>query len=173
MQTQLKLSEKEQYLKQKYKHMLDRVRGYGTRSPHLYKGKGILPRDTFISWSLNNHYFHSLYNEYEAAGKPRELIPSVDRKDANKGYTLDNIKWITFEENYTKNRGGSKKMTKKEKVVLIVEPTPEFDVEFSKGFVKALTILLASDMIVQDKVSQVEDVVSIINIAIEVEEANA
>lgn len=54
--------------------------------------------------------FISLYRIWQDSGFERKLTPSIDRIDSSKGYTLDNIQWLTLSNNCRK---GTKKMDKK------------------------------------------------------------
>ena len=82
-----------------YRNMLSRVKGIQWRKEHLYGGKEVLPKDEFYAWALANKSFHILYEAWEQSGFDRKLAPSVDRIDSQKGYTLDNMRWITHSEN--------------------------------------------------------------------------
>jgi len=83
-----------------YEGMYNRVKGNTHPSKfHLWKGKPILPRETFIEWSKNHPSFLSLFKRWGMSGYDRKLTPSVNRIDSNRGYTLDNIEWITFSQN--------------------------------------------------------------------------
>ena len=51
---------------------------------------------------LAQSQFAELYAAWKTAGYPKNKAPSVDRLDDNKGYTLDNIQLLTWEQNRTK-----------------------------------------------------------------------
>lgn len=87
------------YLMRTYRNMLSRVRGVLKSKAHLYEGLEILPKDEFYSWSLNNPNFINLFNDYVNSDYDIKVSPSIDRIDSSRGYTLDNIRWITFLEN--------------------------------------------------------------------------
>lgn len=80
-----------------YRNMMNRVNGIS--KPHLYEGKGLIERDKFYSWSLNNCNFNELYKIWVKNDYCRKLSPSIDRINVNKGYTEGNIRWITHSEN--------------------------------------------------------------------------
>jgi hypothetical protein len=82
-----------------YSKMLRRTKGKDTKNPHLYVGKTILPREVFKEWSMNHPHFLSLYKRWVLSGYDRKLAPSVNRMDSKRGYTLDNIEWVTFSQN--------------------------------------------------------------------------
>src|SRR5271157_1478739 len=86
----------DKFLGQAYSHMRARVNGTsGTKTPHLYVGKAIMPRDIFLIWAKNNPEFLVLYKRWTMSNFDRKLTPSVNRINSNKGYTLDNVEWIT------------------------------------------------------------------------------
>jgi len=82
-----------------YRNMLSRVKGILKNKEHLYKGLEILDKEDFYKWSLDNKEYEILFNQWVSSGYDLKLSPSIDRKDASKGYTLDNIRWVTFSEN--------------------------------------------------------------------------
>lgn len=91
------------FLVRKYRNMKSRVTGVQKKKYHLYKGLYLLPKQFFYSWSLVNLDFQELWKKWVESGYERRLCPSVDRIDSNKGYTLDNMRWITHSEN---SKGG-------------------------------------------------------------------
>ncbi len=88
------------YIMRTYRNMLSRVTGILKTKAHLYKGLDILSKDDFVTWSLSNssNLKHLIY-EYEKSGYDMRFAPSIDRIDSKRGYTLDNIRWITHSEN--------------------------------------------------------------------------
>ncbi len=80
-----------------YNNMNRRVRGYV--KPHLYKGLELLSRESFYKFSNESVEFNSLYDNWVNSGYDRKLSPSIDRRITSKGYTLDNMRWITHSEN--------------------------------------------------------------------------
>lgn len=91
------------YLTRTYRNMLSRVKGIVKNKAHLYKGLEILAREDFYKWSIDSNY-PELLKKYEESCYDRKLAPSVDRKDPLIGYTLDNIRWVTFSENCSNTR---------------------------------------------------------------------
>ena len=87
------------YLVRTYRNMKSRTSGILKNKAHLYEGLELLDKETFYTWSLNNTDFQRLLEEYRLSGFDFRLAPSIDRKDPNKGYTLENIRWITHSEN--------------------------------------------------------------------------
>lgn len=87
------------FLMRLYRNMKSRVTGVTKNKDHLYKGKEILDKDVFYEWAHASTHFKYLYSEWTKTGYKRVLTPSVDRVDSDKGYTLDNMEWVTFSEN--------------------------------------------------------------------------
>jgi hypothetical protein len=87
------------YLMRTYRNMKSRVFGILKRKLHLYYGKEILGKEEFYRWALNNTNFKELFAEYEKSGYDLKLAPSIDRIDSTKGYTIDNMRWLTHSEN--------------------------------------------------------------------------
>lgn len=90
---------KKGFLMRTYRNMQSRINGIQKLKAHLYKGKELLPRQDFYDWSLANNSFHSLFAAWEEAEHNQKLTPSINRIDPTRGYTLDNMEWITHSEN--------------------------------------------------------------------------
>lgn len=82
-----------------YRNMKSRVSGVLSKKSHLYEGLDLLQKEEFYDWSLNDSSFNNLYEDWVASGYSRKLSPSIDRLDTSKGYTADNIRWITQSDN--------------------------------------------------------------------------
>ena len=82
-----------------YRNMKSRITGVQKDKYHLYSGKELLSKENFYSWALNNPVFETMFKEYENSGFNRKLAPTVDRIDSSKGYSFDNIRWVTHSEN--------------------------------------------------------------------------
>ena len=50
-------------------------------------------------WTLIQDNYVHLFNEWKESGYNRLKIPSIDRIDSNKPYTLDNIQLVTWRQN--------------------------------------------------------------------------
>ncbi len=87
------------YLVRTYVNMRGRVTGLLKKKAHLYKGKDILTKEEFYEWSLNSEEFKYLFEEYLLSGFEPKKAPSIDRIDSTRGYSIDNIRWITHSEN--------------------------------------------------------------------------
>lgn len=92
------------YLMRSYRNMQSRVEGI--QKAGSWGGKELLPRDEFYEWALSSDRFEELFAAYEESGYDRKLAPSPDRIDPDRGYTLDNMRWLTHSENSGRaNRG--------------------------------------------------------------------
>lgn len=83
------------FLGTKYTYMLLRTKGKCTNKPHLYLNKPIINREVFITWAKNHGEFLALYKTWVSSNFDRKLTPVVNRINPNKGYTLDNMEWVT------------------------------------------------------------------------------
>jgi hypothetical protein len=82
-----------------YRNMQSRVLGILQKKAHLYRGLEILGREEFYDWALSSPEFHALYDGWVESGYRCGFSPSVDRIDPSKGYTLDNMEWVSHSEN--------------------------------------------------------------------------
>ena len=82
-----------------YRNMQSRVKGIVKKKAHLYVDLDILPKGDFYEWSLSSEDFNTLYEDWVASGYNKRLSPSIDRIDVEKGYTPDNMRWLTHSEN--------------------------------------------------------------------------
>lgn len=82
-----------------YRNMYTRVSGILKTKAHLYEGLDILSREDFYAWSLSDSTFNTLFDDWVSSGYDKKLSPSIDRKDTNCGYVLDNMRWLTHSEN--------------------------------------------------------------------------
>jgi hypothetical protein len=90
----------DRFLGQAYTRMFRRVtKGACTKRPDLYLGKPILPREAFLNWSKNHPDFLKLYKQWVMGNYDRKLTPTVNRVRSNRGYTLDNMEWLTNSQN--------------------------------------------------------------------------
>jgi hypothetical protein len=88
-----------------YRNMKSRIEGVQWKKHHLYQGKDLLSKEEFYAWAESQPEFHKLYDEWVDSDYQRKLAPSVDRIDSNKGYSIDNMEWVTHSEN---SRRGSR-----------------------------------------------------------------
>jgi len=89
------------YLYSRHRDMRKRVAGKpdggGKSCPWL--GMECCGRDEFVEWALAHPEFIKLHTNWMNDNYSRRLAPSVHRKDRTRGYTLDNIQWITQQAN--------------------------------------------------------------------------
>lgn len=84
------------------------------------KGEVPPPEFTFMElleyveggYSLKGQHFWPLYEKWKKSGYKTGLGPSLDRIDPLKGYTWDNVQWMTWDENRAKGRTEDKKIHK-------------------------------------------------------------
>lgn len=82
-----------------YRNMKSRIDGVQHMKAHLYAGKELLSKEEFYDWATNSEAYDKLYVQWVENNYDRKLAPSVDRIDSTKGYTLDNMEWVTHSEN--------------------------------------------------------------------------
>lgn len=91
------------YLKSKYQLMKARVEGRGDYAVTSI-GKPILSLADFVWWGMASEMFLKLHDAWVLSGFDYKLSPSVDRVNSKRGYTLDNIQWLTHSENCRKDK---------------------------------------------------------------------
>jgi len=57
-------------------------------------------KEELADWMLNHPSWNRLYSDFVDSGYERDVRPSVDRLNNNYGYSFDNIRLVTFRENY-------------------------------------------------------------------------
>ena len=87
------------FLMRLYRNMKSRILGINKNKAHLYKDKCLLEKELFYEWAKCSPMFMVLFRQYEENGFKRRDAPSVDRKDSSKGYSLDNMEWVTMAVN--------------------------------------------------------------------------
>ena len=89
------------------------------KSRNAKKGYGELnfSLDDFKNWSEGIENFHRLFQIWCFDDYSKESKPSVDRIDPTKGYTFENMQWLSWSENYYK--GIAEVAKKKEKPILM------------------------------------------------------
>jgi len=93
------------FLMRLYRNMQSRTSGVQKEKYHLYKGCDLLSREDFYAWAKSSCVFHDMFRAWEDSGYERKMSPSVDRIDSSKGYSIDNMEWVTHSEN---SRRGAK-----------------------------------------------------------------
>lgn len=87
------------YLMRMYRNMKSRVTGVQSKKAHLYKGKELMDKELFYEFAKCSPMFRTLFYQYEGSGYTQKLAPTPDRIDSTKGYTIDNIQWVTHSVN--------------------------------------------------------------------------
>jgi len=90
------------FLMRMYRNMKSRITGIQSKKAHLYLGKDILSKEDFYNWALSNPTFMEMFGIYTASGYTQKLAPTVDRIESSRGYTVDNMQWLTHSENSRK-----------------------------------------------------------------------
>jgi hypothetical protein len=98
------------FLMRLYRNMQSRTSGIQKQKFHLYRGCELLPRDEFYEWSKSSEAFHELFRVWESSGYERKLTPSVDRKDSDFGYSINNMEWVTHSENSRRGASSRKRI---------------------------------------------------------------
>lgn len=82
-----------------YAGIRSRCLGKGTRGDRIYKGLAFCERGPFLVWATADERYSKLFYIWKEKGFPRKLAPSIDRIDNKRGYELDNLQWLTREDN--------------------------------------------------------------------------
>ena len=91
------------FLSHKYKGIVQRAtRSKGVR-PTGATGKPYLSEEEWKLWcEETKDIFEKLWKEWKESGFNIKKVPSVDRIDNDKGYTKENLQWLTFQGNIRK-----------------------------------------------------------------------
>lgn len=54
------------------------------------------------AWALNQPDYQNIYDAWISAGRPQEIVPSIDRLNDYEPYSLSNIRITTWEKNRSK-----------------------------------------------------------------------
>lgn len=82
-----------------YRNMKSRVTGVQKQKSHLYLGKELLNKKDFYAWAKASAQFKIMFEIYKNNGYSRRLAPTVNRIDSSRGYSLDNMEWLTHSDN--------------------------------------------------------------------------
>ena len=102
----------ESFLNKTWLTMNARVSGSGDeKQRRLYEGLEICDKGKFIKKFIKNRKFLYLHRKYVESNFEADLAPSPDRIKTDLGYTIENIRMLTWKENRnlsTRNLGGGK-----------------------------------------------------------------
>lgn len=89
----------------------------------------------FRDWALASNVFHDLYHSWFLNDYQKILSPSADRLDDYKPYTLNNLRWVSWQENKDKGYADRKNgvNNKDSKAVNQYSLSGEFIKEFHSG----------------------------------------
>lgn len=86
----------------RYTALKQRSEGRSTRKMRV-SGMEFLSKTEWKQWTEEHiNDFMYLYNIWKASGFQHKYCPSVDRIDNNKGYTKDNLQWLSSVDNIIK-----------------------------------------------------------------------
>lgn len=67
------------------------------------KGHGdIIPAEEFYRYAEKDKTYQELFKQWEDSGYDLRLTPTLDRKDATKGYVKGNLQFLTYTSNVVK-----------------------------------------------------------------------
>lgn len=96
--TEVEIAEVRKFAQRRYWKMSDRVRNYPR-----YRGVELsCTKNEFIEFALKCDSLYSLFRAWHESGKILRLKPTVDRIDGDKGYSIDNIQFLTYGDNSAK-----------------------------------------------------------------------
>lgn len=88
----------------RYNGLKLRSEGRGCRK-YKVSGKPYATKEEFLEWfnvPQNHRKFMSIYKKWVKSGFENRLSPSIDRIDPDRGYTVDNMQWLTKSDNCSK-----------------------------------------------------------------------
>ena len=90
----------DRFLSNLYTRMNQRIRGKNTdKSTSYLKADLLCLESIFKEWAKNHPDFLKLYKQWANSHFDQRLTPSVNRLDSSRGYTLDNVEFVTFSQN--------------------------------------------------------------------------
>ena len=92
------------FLRMKYTEITQRCTNLSHDKTGRYQGKQFCTREEFLEKFINDSTFLSLFENWKLNNYEYKLNPSIDRIDTSGGYTLDNIQFLTHEQNCRKDQ---------------------------------------------------------------------
>jgi hypothetical protein len=83
--------------------MKRRITNPKSRDAKRYYGMELCDRDTFIYYFLTDENFIRIYSAWPDTGYAFGDAPTVDRIDNERGYSMDNIQFLTHRDNTLKD----------------------------------------------------------------------
>jgi hypothetical protein len=92
------------YLRTRYTEIKQRCTNPNNTAAEHYNGLDFCTKEEFLDKFSEDSTFLRLYRRWQDSGFLATLCPSIDRKDVTKGYSIDNIEFITHSNNATKDQ---------------------------------------------------------------------
>lgn len=89
------------YLRTRFAEVRQRCVNKNKANNKGYLGREYCTLTEFLNKFISDPTFLKLFKEWKESGYEYKLNPSVNRIDTNKGYTLDNIEFMTHSQNST------------------------------------------------------------------------
>ncbi len=87
----------------KYRGIVNRCTGGHKNRTYYVEGMPYLSWQEYEDWWLDNvQDFEYCYSVWKRSGFKNKFAPSIDRIDSKKGYTPENMQWLTFSVNCQK-----------------------------------------------------------------------
>lgn len=114
----------EQFDKQAYYRSFDgRIRKMWETASRRTRDKGhkgqMISQEKFFELASNSKEYRQLYKQWEDSGFATRLTPTLDRRDATKGYLPDNLQFLTYSSNVIKGNQEWKKTPWKARMISI------------------------------------------------------
>lgn len=88
----------------KYRGIVNRCTGKHKNRTYKVQTMPYLTKEEYATWWEENiKSFNTCYKLWVKNDYKNKFAPSIDRIDSNKGYTPDNMQWLTFTENCQKH----------------------------------------------------------------------
>lgn len=114
----------EQFDKQAYYRSFDgRIRKMWETASRRTRDKGhkgqMVSQEEFFKLASNSKEYKQQYTQWEDSGFATRLTPTLDRKDATKGYVNGNLQFLTYSDNVIKGNQEWKKTPWKARMITV------------------------------------------------------